>query len=246
MTLVLLWFSECFLFFVGVVFGFLSIRSEVKVFAPPWMLCPTCLTSNRIDEYNDLLEKTDFAATHAQRSQRLGRVGRVKLGAYVAVEESGRTRLMQSLCCSDALRRVHALSYYHEEVTLDRLVLCPVSKSLIEEASEQLMQLQLSDDEMWVALTNLSLSLKDAKSIFKARSLDVGYEVAAVLAMKCVGQWKMTAVFDVPSIVSQLSRDHGAGWDMEGVKKSCKYESFSTICNGLFGYIDVRCLRIKC
>ena len=62
-----------------------------------------------------------------------------------------------------------------------------------------------------------------------ARSLDVGYEAAAVLAMKCVGQWKMTTVFDVPSIVSQLSKDHGTGWDMEGVKKPFKYESFSTI-----------------
>ena len=186
-------------------------------------------TSNRIDEYEPLLKTKGVAATDAQGSQRLGRVGRVKRGAYIGVEESGQTRLMQSLCCSDVLCRVHALSNKQEEVTLDRLVLCPVSQSLIEEAEEELRQLQLSDDEMWIALTKVSLSLKDAKIIFKAQSLGVGYEAAAEVAMKCVGQWKMTTVFDVPSIVSQVSQHPGAGCDMEGVKKSVKYESFSRI-----------------
>ena len=191
----------------------------MKVFASPWILCPSCSTSNRIDEYHDLLEKTYFAATDAQGSQRLGRVGRVKRGAYIAVEESGRTQLMQSLCCSDALCRVHALSNKQQEVTLHSFVLCPVSQSLIEEAEEELRQLQLSGDEMRTALTKVSLSLKDAKIIFKGYSLDVDYEAAAVVAMKCAGPWQVATKLDVPSIVSQVSQDHGAGCNIAGVSK---------------------------
>ena len=56
-------------------------------------------------------------------------------------------------------------------ILVSSLLLCPVSKSLIEQMIEHLVQLQLSDDEMWVVLTTLSLSLKDAKNIFTARSL---------------------------------------------------------------------------
>ena len=99
----------------------------MKVFAPPWILCPSCLTSNRIDEYHDLLEKTDFAATDAQGSQRLGRVGRVKRGAYISVEATRRIRLVPSLCCNDALCRVQALSKKQERVSLELAAVSCVS-----------------------------------------------------------------------------------------------------------------------
>ena len=37
--------------------------------------------------------------------------------------------------------------------------------------------------------------------------------------MKCAGQWQVGTKFDVPSIASQVSQDHGAGCNIAGVSK---------------------------
>ena len=173
-------------------------------------------TLNRIDDYNDLLETMDYAATSAQMDQRSGRVGRTKRGACVVIKNTNGPHLSQSLNCSDGLCKVQALSKYHERITLDSLDLCPVSTSLIEEAKHKVREIQFSSNEMYEFLTKASLSMKDAKIIFKARSLGVGYEMAALLAMKCVGQWIGAQVFNLQNLVASISSEEG---QVEGVPK---------------------------
>ena len=92
-----------------------------------------------------------------------------------------------------------------------------MSQSLIEEAEEELRELCLSDDERETALGKLPLSLKGAQIYFKAHHLDVGYEGAALIAMKCAGQWEVNTVFDVPSIVALVSQDQSFGRNLPKV-----------------------------
>jgi hypothetical protein len=51
-----------------------------------------------------------------------------------------------------------------------------------------LQELALSQDRMWEALTKVPFSLKDAAIFFKAQEFHVGYEAAAILAVKSVAQ----------------------------------------------------------
>ena len=111
------------------------------------------------------------------------------------------------------------MSYYHEEIMLDSLVLCPVPQELISEAHEYSTRLQLTDKEMWIVLTRLPVTLKDSKVLFTAQNLGVSFEAASVLAIKCVGQWKATSKFDVSTIVADVSSDRYVQSGIDGVSK---------------------------
>ena len=112
---------------------------------------------NRIDDYHDLLETMDYAATGAQMDQRTGRVGRTKRGACVVIKNSNGPQLSQSLNCTDGLCKVQALSKYHEGITLDSLKLCRVSTSLVDEANNKVLEVEFSKKEMYEFLTKVSL-----------------------------------------------------------------------------------------
>ena len=84
--------------------------------------------------------------------------------------------------------------------------MCPLPPSVVFEARQHLSELGLSDDDLWTALTILPLALKDAAILFRAQRYEVGYEAAALLALKEVGRWKARAIFTVQDVMKAMAK----------------------------------------
>ena len=157
--------------------------------------------SRSIHEYDELLQVVDFAATDAQKEQRRGRVGRRKSGASVLFRVLESRKKPQTCVCIDTLCRVVALEDWYQRILASELSLCPLSQTVLDEASRQLCDLNFTYAHLWAALVEVRLSLKDAAIFLKAHEHGVAYEAAAILAVKAKGQLTHHAIFSVDSIV---------------------------------------------
>ena len=161
--------------------------------------------SRSIESYHDLLFVEDFAASEASRKQRQGRAGRVKRGASVRVQVADQALALQPPVCSDALVRVCALEPYHQRIAVSELSMCPLPPPVVFAARQHLVDLAFLDDDLWTALTKLPLPLKEAAILLRAQRLDVGYEAAALLALKEEGRWKPKATFTVQDVLRAVA-----------------------------------------
>ena len=173
--------------------------------------------SRRLGDYHDLLDQTDVIASKAVKCQRLGRVGRVKRGCCVQITNR---QLMDlgtgSRWCDDSVMRVYALQAYHSQIQATGWSLCPLPCDVLDDAINKLSDLHLSTANLWKCLTQVPLPLKDAATLLKACDYGVGYEAAAVLALRTQSQWSRATKFNLKDLVTMVS---GRGLVPEDIRK---------------------------
>ena len=109
----------------------------------------------------------------------------------------------------NAVIRVVALQEFHYRIQCDSLSLCPVPQSLINNAIQYLSDLAVSKSDMLTILTKIPLSIRDAAIFLKGQHHGVGYEAAAVLVVKSVGQLKRsTESVALDDIIYALTHNH--------------------------------------
>ena len=93
-----------------------------------------------IRECEGFLQIRDLMAPRHRGTQRLGRVGRVKVGGYARLKVlSPKVTGDEQGCSVDSLQRVLALAPYHERILAKSLSLCAIPSEVIRTAHEELM-----------------------------------------------------------------------------------------------------------
>ena len=105
-----------------------------------------------------------------------------------------------------SVSKVLALAEHHMRVSPCECDLCEIPEDIIAQARAELDSLHLSNDELLEAVSRISLPLRDAAVLRCACSLDVGYEAAAVLAVKSAGRWNGTAELTLRDILDACTK----------------------------------------
>ena len=108
---------------------------------------------------------------------------------------------------SDDLMRVIALESVHYRILLRSCTFSYISQDEDAQARERLSELRLQASDLKIALMRLPLPLHLCGILFRANGLDVGYEAAAIVALKHAGRWPYKATFTVPEVVAAMSGD---------------------------------------
>ena len=105
----------------------------------------------------------------------------------------------------DDLMRVIALEGYHCKISLGSCTFSYISQDEADQARKRLTELRLRPWDLGTAVMKLPLPLHLCDILFKAKALGVGYEAAAIVALKHAGRWKYPVTFTVPEVVEAMS-----------------------------------------
>ena len=108
---------------------------------------------------------------------------------------------------SDDLMRVIALEDFHSRIRVRSCIFSYISPDEEDQARERLSELRLQPRDLDTALRKLPLPLHLCGILFQASRLGVGYEAAAIVALKHAGRWPHKATFTVPGVIAAVSSD---------------------------------------
>jgi hypothetical protein len=153
------------------------------------------------DSYHDIVGFSDTESPGKVQLQRAGRAGRVQAGGYTRIRVEGAAAPTAPRLSVDAVVKVLAMETHHLQLRASDLSLCCIGDDLIELARAELASYRLRESDLLRALSQISLSLRDAAVLLRAMCYGVGYEAAAILSVKSVGRWQPAAVFDLDELV---------------------------------------------
>ena len=151
--------------------------------------------SRTSEEYHDILEFGDTIASEAVQMQRAGRTGRVKQGAHTVLRVKNAPPPTDLRLSSASVSKVIVLEDFHLKIRASACALCDIPEDTMAEARAELDMLNLPNTKLQEAVVRIPLALRDAAVLFKAIEVGVGYEAAAILAVKKEGRWPPSAVF---------------------------------------------------
>ena len=107
---------------------------------------------------------------------------------------------------SDDLMRVIAMENFHCEILVKSCTFSYVSEEEESAARLRLLDLGLNGTDLETALTSMPLPLHLCSIVFQARDDDVGFEAAAIVALKHAGRWGHKVTFTAKEVIAAVSK----------------------------------------
>ena len=104
--------------------------------------------------------------------------------------------------------RVVALENVHCKIPVSSCRFSYASPVEISAARLRLTELGLVGSDLETALRKMPLPLHLCSIVLQARRYDVGYEAAAIVALKASRRWKHTASFTVQEVIASVAHKH--------------------------------------
>ena len=159
-----------------------------------------------INEDKDVPIVIDYRISVSSETQREGQAGRAKNGGCLKFRHQQFLRTASDLPVSrNDMMRVIALEQYHEKIALCRRPLAFLSTEEMLPAEQEFESLHFETGDLTEALMKLSVPLPLSAVVLQARSYDVGYEAAAIVALKHEGRWKHTTTFTVDAVLAEVA-----------------------------------------
>ena len=162
------------------------------------------------EDYHDILEFSDTPAPKRVQLQRAGRAGRVKPGGYTRIQVRDAMPPMEARLPTEAVAKVIVMEDHHLKLQASECTLCPIGDDTIALARAQVAALGLPSLKILEALSQISLPLRDSAVLLRAMEYGVGYEAAAILAVKSAGRWKGAEEFELQELVCACTESQAA------------------------------------
>ena len=162
--------------------------------------------TRHISDNDGIHENIDTIAASTSTTQRRGRAGRTQPGCYALfkAQNSHRSNVQVPLSV-DGLMKLLALENSHACITARSCRFLYATEDDLVIAQFSLKALGIEASDLKIALEKLPLSLSLSGIFLKARSLDVGFEAAALVALKAEGRWSYKDTFTVEEVVDVVS-----------------------------------------
>jgi HrpA-like RNA helicase len=186
----------------------------------------------RFTNDDEVPESFDYLASATSITQREGRAGRAKPGCYLRFLCKAFLRHARDVpLSSDSLMRVVALENFHCQIPVSSCRFSYATPDEISAARLRLTELGLEGSDLETALRKMPLPLHLCSIVLQARSYDVGYEAAAIVAVKASGRWKHKATFTAQEIIASVAQ---RGRVVQDISRLGKVRTlFRNLCNSL-------------
>ena len=165
-----------------------------------------CGLVRSLPQYHELVQCCDLEESDSIEKQRAGRVGRVKAGCVLRMkcEDAVNASDKGSMSLED-WERVVVLQSHHYRIPATALRVCPGDPEQIHQIKQSIIQLAISDYDLFRFVLTLPFSMRDAAVFIKALALDVAYEATAVLAFRIHCRFHAASRFNAEDIVKAIT-----------------------------------------